>query len=112
MGPGSILFIAPLPITACDKRKALALSVRFVGNCFANCQLRNKVALVNFLKLSQDGGQAEFSKNLCASPFNETYQMTPLSARSSQWTVPLTVSLLTANRFEFAFTYQRGTDEE
>jgi hypothetical protein len=59
LGPGSILFIAPLPITACDKRKALALSVRFVGNCFANCQLRNKVALENFKELLQDGGQAE-----------------------------------------------------
>jgi hypothetical protein len=36
----------------------------------------------NFNWLSQDGGRAEFSKNLRASPFNKTYRMTPLSARS------------------------------
>jgi hypothetical protein len=38
-----------------------------------------------------------------------TYQMTPLSARSSQWTVPLKLSLFTVNRFKFVFTHQRGT---
>jgi hypothetical protein len=111
LGPGSNLFIAPLPITAGNKRKSSTRLVRFAGNCVPNCQLRNKVALENFTELSQDGGHAEFAKKISAPhPLMKINQMAPLSARS-QWTVPLTVSLLPANRFEFGFTYQRGIHE-
>jgi hypothetical protein len=33
--------------------------------------LRDKLALGNFKGLSQDGGQADYAVNLCASHFNE-----------------------------------------
>ncbi len=42
-----------------------------VGNCFHNCQLKNKEALGNFKGLSQDEGQTDFAKHIRVSSFNE-----------------------------------------
>jgi hypothetical protein len=41
-----------------------------IGNCVHNCQLM-KEDLANFNGLSQEGGRANFAKNLRASPFKK-----------------------------------------
>jgi hypothetical protein len=41
-----------------------------IGNCFLSCQLADKVALVYFTGLSQDGGQSDFAKKSLPSLFN------------------------------------------
>jgi hypothetical protein len=42
-----------------------------VGNCFHNCQIKNKEAPGYFRGLSQDVGRVDFAKNFHTSPFKE-----------------------------------------
>jgi hypothetical protein len=45
------------------------------GNCVLHCQSMNEVTLKNFKGISQDRGQAKFSKNLHTSNFSKDIYM-------------------------------------
>jgi hypothetical protein len=61
-----------------------------VGNCFHNCQLKNKKALGNFEGLSQDEGQADFAKNITVSSINGVLSNDQnFQPDLPRWTVPL-----------------------
>jgi hypothetical protein len=64
-----VLAPPPVPTTVQHemKEKVQIRDVWVFGNCVPTCQQKTKMALGNFERLSQHGGRAEFSKNLCSS---------------------------------------------